>query len=96
MTLHWDSPRWQEDWLALLADIFGAALGMSVALTIIVELGGRMVLLIPEAVRKLKAEGRKEHRKRLEEAYRRFGVELDGRLMLPKSPEVDAFLDGEE
>ena len=89
-------PPWQDDWLSLLAEILSVALGMSVAFTIIVELGGRIVLLIPEAVRKLKAEGRKEHRQRLEEAYRRFGFEVDGRLVLPKCPEVYAFLAGDE
>ena len=51
-------------------------------------------------IRQWKAEGRKEgqnnQRKREEEAYARFGVEVNGVLMLPKTPEVDRFLAGEE
>ena len=45
-------------------------------------------------------EGRKEERenqrKRREEAYARFGVEVNGVLVLPKTPEVDRFLAGED
>ena len=59
-----------------------------------------MVLLIPATYNwikeKGKAEGRKAQRKRIREAYRRFGVEMDGRLALPDTPEVDAFLNGED
>ena len=44
-------------------------------------------------------EGRKEERKRQrqreDEAYARFGVEVDGVLMLPRTPEVERFLAGE-
>jgi predicted transposase YdaD len=62
------------------------------------------MLLIPAAVRKLKREGRLEGRqegrlegrherdKRYEEAYRRFGVEVDGVVMLPRTAEVREFL----
>ena len=55
-----------------------------------------MVLLIPQAVKKLinkgRAEERTEQRNRREEAYKRFGVEVDGVLMLPNTPEVQEFL----
>ena len=59
-----------------------------------------MVLLIPQAVKKImekgraegRAEGRTEQRNRREEAYRRFGVEVDGVKMLPMTPEVEDFL----
>ena len=44
-------------------------------------------------------EGRKEARKevasRMREAYERFGIEQDGVLTLPNTPEVDQFLFGE-
>ena len=40
-------------------------------------------------------EGREEGRKREEEAYARFGVEVNGVLMLPRTPEVEQFLSGE-
>ena len=51
-----------------------------------------MVLLIPDAVRKIKAQGRAEQRKRHQEAYERFGVEVNGVLMLPNTREVAEFL----
>ena len=54
-----------------------------------------MVLLIPDAVRKIKAQGRAEQRKRYQEAYERFGVEVNGVLMLPNTLEVAEFLWGE-
>ena len=44
----------------LLAAIFGVAAGASSTFAIIVEVGGRIVLLIPAAVKKIKEEGRKE------------------------------------
>ena len=53
------------------------------------------MLLIPAAVRKLKRQGRAERDARYQEAYRRFGVEVDGVVMLPDTPEVQAFLDDE-
>ena len=50
-------------------------------------------------IRQWKEEGRKEglqtQRKRQEEAYAKFGVEVNGVLMLPKTPEVERFLAGE-
>ena len=63
-----------------------------------------MVLLIPATYKWIKDKGkaeereaqRKAQRKRIREAYRRFGVEMDGRLALPDTPEVDAFLNGED
>ena len=80
----------------MLADILGAAMGISIALTIAVEVVGRMVLLIPEAVKNLIEKGRKEEITRRREAIRRYGVEIDGKLVLPITPEVEAFLNGEE
>ena len=90
--------------MALLADILSAAMGISIALTIAVEVVGRMVLLIPEAVRNLIEKGRKEGRQeertsqltRRKEALSRFGIEVDGVRVLPMTPEVVAFLNGED
>lgn len=79
----------------LLAAVFGAAGGAAVAFTILSEMGVRAMLLIPAAVNKLKREGRMERDARYKEAYRRFGVEVDGVVMLPRTPEVQAFLDSE-
>ena len=99
-TLHWDSPQWQEDWLPLLSDIFSTALGSSAAFTIISEFIIIMVLLAPALYKSIKnkgkAEGKKAHQNRLKEAYKRFGFEVDGKLVLPRIPEVDAFLDGDD
>ena len=51
-----------------------------------------MVLLIPQAVKKIMDRGRREQRDRTEDAYKRFGVEVDGVVMLPRTPEVKEFL----
>jgi hypothetical protein len=96
--LHWNSPRWNDDYIGLLADIAGTSAGIAVAFTIVVEGLGSMVLLIPARIKKLKdqgrAEGRKAQKDRLEEAYKRFGFEVDGKLVLPRTPEVEEFLSG--
>ena len=98
--INWNSPKWSEDWLTLMAAIFGVAGGISLTFAILVELGGRMVLLIPDAIRKIREAERKEQRKaqqkRRREAYERFGFEIDGVLVLPQTAEVEAFLNGEE
>lgn len=94
--VHWYSPRWNENWLALLADILSAAMGISIALTIAVEVVGRMVLLIPEAIKNIRDKEKRAQKVRRQEAYERFGVEIDGKLVLPISPELEAFLNCEE
>ena len=52
-----------------------------------------------EGIEQGRAEGieqeRKRRRKREEEARAKFGVEVAGVLMLPQTPEVERFLDGE-
>ena len=92
------SSRWQEDWVSLLADILGVALAGAVAFTIFSEVLGKMVLLIPKAVRKIRAEGQAEERQaqiaRREEAYRRFGIDVDGVRSLPDTREGRDFLAG--
>ncbi len=40
-------------------------------------------------------QGRENQRKREEEAYARFGVDVNGVLMLPRTPDVQRFLAGE-
>ena len=53
-----------------------------------------------EAFEEGREEGRKEvreeRRKRWDEAYAKFGFEVDGVLVLPLTPEVLRFLDGED
>ena len=55
-----------------------------------------MVLLIPQAVKKLinkgRTEERTEQRRRLKEALEQFGVEEDGGRVLKFTPEVIEFL----
>lgn len=94
--IHWYSPRWNENWLALLSDIFGVAFGISLTLALLVEVVGNMVLLIPQRIKELKNRGRREQRKREAQAYQRFGVEVNGVRMLPDTPEVQRFLSGED
>ena len=60
--LHRYSPRWPEDWVSLLADILGVALAGAIAFTIFSEVLGKMVLLIPKAVQKIRDEGEAEGR----------------------------------
>ena len=91
--LDW-SQLWQDD-VYLLAAVLGAAAGVALLTAIILEVLGRMVLLIPKAWNRAKREGRAEQRKLTEEAYKRFGIEVDGVLVLPRTPEVERFLAGE-
>ena len=49
-------------------------------------------MLKESVMKKAREEGREEYRKRWDEAYARFGVEVDGVLMLPLTPEVKRFL----
>ena len=92
--LQW-SQLLREDQVYLLAAIFGVAAGVALLAAIILEVTGRMVLLIPKAWNRAKREGRAEQRKIEDEAYKRFGVEVDGVLVLPRTPEVERFLAGE-
>ena len=92
--LQW-SQLLREDQVYLAAAILGAAAGIALLAAIILEVTGRMVLLIPKAWNRAKREGRAEQRKLEDEAYKRFGVEMDGVLVLPRTPEVERFLAGE-
>lgn len=91
-----------------MVDVLGAAAGVALLAATILG-GGRMVPLIPNAWNRAKEEGRREERKRLEEerkqlkkeyeeryqaAYERYGIEVDGVLALPRTPEVERFLAG--
>ena len=53
-----------------------------------------------EGLKEGREEGRKEERyrrqQREDEAYARFGVEVNGILMLPRTPEVERFLAGDD
>ena len=60
--LHWGDLRDGDNRVYLLAAIFGVAAGAASAVAIIVEVGGRLVLLIPAAMRKILEQGREEGR----------------------------------
>ncbi len=55
-------------------------------------------MLKESVIKKAREEGRREvleeRRKRWDEAYAKFGVEVNGVLMLPLTPEVERFLRG--
>ena len=74
LSRHWGAVNWGDgSYVFLLAAIFGLSAGVALTFTICTELGGRMVLLIPGAINKLKDEGRKEGRKEgLEEANQKW------------------------
>ena len=55
-----------------------------------------MVLWAPARIRILKREGRREQRDRTKEAYKNFGVEVNGVVMLPHTLEVEEFLASDE
>ena len=58
---YWSALHWSDaSWLPLMAAIFGVAAGIALTFTICAEIGGRMVLLIPAAVRKLRDAGKAE------------------------------------
>ena len=96
--LYWDA--WRLDGLLPdLAIITTVSAGVALLATILKEAVWNMVLAGMK-IRQWREEGRKEgqnnQRKREEEAYARFGVEMNGVLMLPKTPEVERFLAGED
>ena len=92
--LYWDAWR-LDSLLPDLAIITTVSAGVALLATILKEAVWYMVLAGMK-IRELRNEGRKEQRKREEEAYARFGVEVNGVLMLPRTPEVQRFLAGED
>ena len=104
--LYWDA--WLLDSLLPdLAIITTVSAGVALLATILKEVVWYMVLAGMK-IKQLREEGRKEgieqgiererkrRRKREEEARAKFGVEVDGVLMLPQTPEVERFLSGED
>ena len=99
--LYWDAWR-LDNLLPDLAIITTVSAGVALLATIIKEAVWYMVLAGMK-IRQWKEEGRKQgieqerkrRRKREEEARAKFGVEVNGVLMLPQTPEVERFLEGE-
>ena len=79
--------------------VINIAYGVSaaVAVTIVVFANVEVVRLLAKMYeRKRAAQIREEQRKRLREAYDRFGVEVNGVRALPDTPEVKEFLEGRD
>ena len=97
---YWRQPVMQDDSIYLLAAIFGTAAGIALGIAILLEVGGRMVLLIPAAVKKIKAEGRKEGRKEERQRTRavlaNLAAQSNGEPALLTPEEVMKILHGEE
>ncbi len=60
-----------RDELYALVAVFALAAGIALLAAILLEVTGRMVLLIPDAIRKIKEQGREEGRKEVQEENRR-------------------------
>ena len=74
--LRWQSlARGGDEAIFLLAAIFGVSVGTALLSAIILEGIGYMVLLIPDRIRKLKAEGREEGRQEGREEGLQEGLE---------------------
>ena len=100
--LYWDAWR-LDSLLPDLAIITTVSAGVALLATILKEAVWNMVLAGMK-IRQWREEGRKQgveqererRRKRDEEARAKFGVEVDGVLVLPQTPEVEQFLAGED
>ena len=99
--LYWDAWR-LDSLLPDLAIITTVSAGVALLATILKEAVWNMVLAGMK-IRQWREEGRKRgieqererRRKRDKEARAKFGIEVDGVLVLPQTPEVERFLDGE-
>ena len=102
MWLHWDA--WRLDSLMpQLSNVITVSAGTALLASILKE-GVWHMVLAGMKIRQWKEEGRAEgreeererRRKRDEEALAKFGVEVNGVVMLPQTPEVQRFLAGED
>ena len=62
VAMQWGKLQADVDPIFRLAAIFGVSAGIASFIAIVSEVFGRMVLLIPDAVRKLRKSGRQEER----------------------------------
>ena len=101
---YWRQPLLQDDSIYLLGAIFGTALGIALAVAIILEVSGRMVLLIPATVKKImarghaegKVEGREEERERIGAALAEYGIHEGSNAPIPfGSDELLKILNGD-
>lgn len=89
----------RDDGILWLAAIFAVSAGIALLAAIFLEVLGRMVLLIPAAIKKIKdegrREGRREERRRIAEVLRQAGEREDGSVHITLTPEVLKLLTGE-
>ena len=91
--LYWD--QWELAGLLFrLADVITVSAGTALLATILKEAVWYMVLAAMK-IREWKEQARKDQLRREQEAFEKFGVEVNGVLMLPRTPEVERFLAGE-
>ena len=93
--LYWEA-WWLDDLVQQVANVSSLSVGVALLATILKEAGSFMVLAamkIKEWQDKARKQALAERRKREQEAYEKFGVEVDGVLMLPWTPEVERFLE---
>ena len=85
---NWTLAQWDD--VDLLGDVFSTVGGEALLVVIIVEVLGRMVLLIPKTVKAILEKGREEERRRILEAYRDAVArgDIDG------GPEIEEVLFG--
>ena len=85
---NWTLAQWDD--VDLLGDVFSTAGGEALLVVTIVEVLGRMVLLIPKTVKAILEKGREEERRRILEAYRDAVArgDIDG------GPEIEEVLFG--
>jgi hypothetical protein len=93
-----------KDELFALVGIFALAAGLALLVAIILEVLGRMVLLIPSEIKRLREQGRKEgrqeglqegrreERQRIVDALRQIGEREDGSIHITLTPETIALL----
>lgn len=84
-----------KDELFALVAIFALAAGLALLVAIIMEVLGRMVLLIPAEIKRLKEQGRREERRRIIDALRQAGERKDGSVHVTLTPEVMKLLMGD-
>ena len=92
VVLQWGKLQADPDPIFRLAAIFGVSAGIASFLAILSEVFGRMVLLIPDAVKKLRAsgkaeglvEGRKEERERMRKILEQVGDDVPPEDVLEK------------
>lgn len=82
----------ESDELYALVGTFALAAGIALLASLVVEATGRIVLLIPTEIERLKEEGRKEGRME----QRQLGEREDGSIRMALTPETIKLLMGDD